>query len=198
GDDGVISVTVSGGTGSYQYSLDGTNFQDVSIFEGLAAGVYTVTVMDENECISTCTITLERNPCASVGDYVWDDFNDNGIQDPGEDPLEGVIVILTEVDNGNETEIRRDTTDALGAYLFDLVDPGTYKLSFELLPGYVFAKSNQGGDANLDSDADPVTGMTTLFTLGDNEVKLDMDAGMLEPRIELTATPDCIDDAPWL
>src|SRR5690606_13732425 len=128
----------------------------------------------------------------------WDDFNDNGIQDPGEDPLEGVIVILTEVDNGNETEIRRDTTDALGAYLFDLVDPGTYKLSFELLPGYVFAKSSQGGDANLDSDADPATGMTTLFTLGDNEVKLDMDAGMLEPRIELTATPDCIDDAPWL
>src|SRR5690606_39840151 len=41
-------------------------------------------------------------------------------------------------------------------------------------------------------------GVTESFVLGDNEQRLDIDAGMLVPRVEVTAVPDCIQDAPWL
>src|SRR5688572_22264194 len=48
-DDGRIEVVASGGTGSYQYSLDGGALQSSPIFENLSAAGYTVTVVD-NEC----------------------------------------------------------------------------------------------------------------------------------------------------
>ena len=44
--DGSLSVTVSGGTAPYQYSLNGVDFQAESTFTGLPAGDYQVTVLD--------------------------------------------------------------------------------------------------------------------------------------------------------
>lgn len=47
GEDGVLVVTeVMGGEGPYQYSIDGETFVGNTIFEGLLAGNYTVTIMD--------------------------------------------------------------------------------------------------------------------------------------------------------
>ena len=57
GGTGTINATASGGTGVYEYSLDGTNFQSSPTFT-VAAGTHTVTVRDESGCISTCDITL--------------------------------------------------------------------------------------------------------------------------------------------
>ncbi len=50
-----ITVTSSGGTGSLMYSIDGTNFQVDNVFSNLPNGEYTITVQDENGCISTTT-----------------------------------------------------------------------------------------------------------------------------------------------
>ncbi|MEQ8628817.1 T9SS type A sorting domain-containing protein [Ekhidna sp.] len=52
GSDGVISVNGSGGTGApIHYSIDGVNFSTNSIFSGLSAGNYTVTLYDTgNDC----------------------------------------------------------------------------------------------------------------------------------------------------
>lgn len=47
---GEISINGSGGTGTLQYSIDGTNFQTSGTFTGLAAGVYSITVKDDNDC----------------------------------------------------------------------------------------------------------------------------------------------------
>ncbi len=47
-DDGSVSVTATGGTAPYQYSIDGTNFQSVNTFENLAPAAYTVEVRDAN------------------------------------------------------------------------------------------------------------------------------------------------------
>ncbi len=51
---GSIMVAGNGGTGSLQYSLDGTNWQSSPVFSGLTNGDYIVTVRDAN----TCGITL--------------------------------------------------------------------------------------------------------------------------------------------
>ncbi|WP_192811663.1 SBBP repeat-containing protein [Pontibacter sp. BAB1700] len=61
-NDGRITVgNVTGGTGIYTYSINGIDFQESNVFNGLAAGPYTVTVMDENDCIITRSVTIGTN-----------------------------------------------------------------------------------------------------------------------------------------
>ncbi|AKQ46482.1 hypothetical protein TH63_13990 [Rufibacter radiotolerans] len=49
---------VTGGTAPYTYSKDGTNFQPSTIFSGLLAGTYTITVKDANGCTVTRQTTI--------------------------------------------------------------------------------------------------------------------------------------------
>lgn len=52
-ENGNIEITsTNGGVEPYLYSLDGENFSDVTNFDGLDAGVYTLTVQDANGCTS--------------------------------------------------------------------------------------------------------------------------------------------------
>ncbi|WP_211321233.1 Ig-like domain-containing protein, partial [Arcicella aurantiaca] len=55
---GQITLTASGGTTAYSYSIDGTNFQSSNTFTSLSAGAYTLTVKDANACLATTTVTL--------------------------------------------------------------------------------------------------------------------------------------------
>ncbi|HNP20377.1 MAG TPA: T9SS type A sorting domain-containing protein [Fulvivirga sp.] len=50
--DGASTITASGGTAPYEYSIDGTNFQSDNEMSGLSAGNYTVTIRDANSCTS--------------------------------------------------------------------------------------------------------------------------------------------------
>ncbi|MEP2278699.1 SprB repeat-containing protein, partial [Maribacter sp.] len=50
GSDGSIEIQADGGTGNYNYSINGVDFQPELIFDGLEANNYTVTVRDENLC----------------------------------------------------------------------------------------------------------------------------------------------------
>jgi hypothetical protein len=56
--NGSIIATGASGTAPYTYSLNGTVFQSSNIFNGLAAGFYTVTVKDDRGCISTTGINI--------------------------------------------------------------------------------------------------------------------------------------------
>jgi large repetitive protein len=56
--DGRLTVSASGGTGTLQYSIDGTNFQTGSVFNGLTAGSFTVTIKDANNCLITRPATV--------------------------------------------------------------------------------------------------------------------------------------------
>ncbi|MDC6367435.1 MULTISPECIES: T9SS type B sorting domain-containing protein [Flavobacteriaceae] len=48
-DNNIVEIFVYG-DGDYEYSLDGTNYQDVSIFENVEPGFVTVAVRDKNGC----------------------------------------------------------------------------------------------------------------------------------------------------
>jgi SprB repeat len=64
--DGSVAITATGGN-TYQYSLDGKNFQSSGTFSGLAAGNYTVTVKTENDCVGTANFTIgTTDPCAGI------------------------------------------------------------------------------------------------------------------------------------
>jgi hypothetical protein len=50
--DGVVVVSATGGTGSFQYSENGNTFVDVDEFEDLSVGNYTFYAQDENGCVA--------------------------------------------------------------------------------------------------------------------------------------------------
>lgn len=118
---------------------------------------------------------------ATVGDFVFEDDNYNGIQDTGEAGVEGVIVELYRV--GETDPIATDTTDEFGAYLFENVTPNeSYYLTFSNLPaGFEFTDAGEGEDEFMDSDVDPTTGLTTTFTPAPGANLEDIDAGIVDP-----------------
>ncbi len=56
-----ITVSASGGTGSFEYSTDGVNFQSENVLTVSANGIYTVTVRDENGCTATTEVIVAVN-----------------------------------------------------------------------------------------------------------------------------------------
>ena len=111
----------------------------------------------------------------SVGDRVWYDLDGNGIQDPNEPGVEGVIVELRQ---GN-TVIATTTTGPNGIYLFENVAPGLYSVVFRKPDGYDFSPARQGTDANLDSKVvDFATGATDIFLVIARSTIMNVDAGL--------------------
>ncbi len=65
-----------------------------------------------------------------ISGVVYEDRNDNGVQDVGEPVITGIRVELTGVDtNGNPVTRTPVATDVNGAYLFDQLPPGTYTVT---------------------------------------------------------------------
>ena len=122
---------------------------------------------------------------AAIGDRVWFDANRNGVQDAGEDGVQGVTVRLLDC-AGNV--LATTTTNLSGLYLFSGLMPGEYNIQFVLPSGYVFSPQNVGDDA-FDSDAN-ASGFTACTTLVSGETDRTWDAGiMLRQEGPGTGTP---------
>ena len=111
-----------------------------------------------------------------IGDLVWNDLDFDGIQDFGEPGISGVIVNLSFSDN---IPYRSTITDINGNYNFHYVLINKeYYIEFILPIGYEFSPQNQGNDDTIDSDANPITGKTDIFSLSVDEDNNTIDAGM--------------------
>jgi hypothetical protein len=64
--NGVAEILVTGGTGQYAYSLDGTGFQTSNVFDTLSAGIYVVTVHDANGCSDNFTFMVGENSNCNI------------------------------------------------------------------------------------------------------------------------------------
>jgi hypothetical protein len=124
------------------------------------------------------TISTPTPQPGTIGDFVWDDRNRDGVQDVGEPGLSGVLVQLLD---GAGNLIDSTSTDATGYYAFTGVSAGTYIVAFGSRTGYDFSPQNQGGDDAVDSDADRANGRTASFAFAAGETRLDLDAGMYRP-----------------
>lgn len=124
---------------------------------------------------------------ASIGDFVWNDLNRNGVQDEDENGIAGVTVELYEF--GGTTLIATTTTDENGFYQFTDLMLGQYQAKFILPSGYAFSSQDQGDNDEKDSDADPTTGQTACIILAGQE-DLKWDAGMYEliEKLEVSKT----------
>jgi len=88
---------------------------------------------------------------ASVGDFVWNDQDYDGVQQVGEPGLAGVTVTLQTC--GTNAVVATASTDATGLYTFSNLAPGCYHLVFANAPaGFVASLSRAGSDSSLDSD----------------------------------------------
>ncbi len=123
-----------------------------------------------------------------IGDTVWVDLNDSGVQDPGELGREGVTVELVE----SGAVVATTTTNALGRYVFGSLDAATYTVRFVAPTGFHFSLPSQGGDGSKDSDV-IAGGETGDIVLDAGETRLDIDAGLVPD-----GTAGEIGDFTWL
>ena len=127
-------------------------------------------------------------PLGSIGDFVWNDLNNNGQQDSGEPGVSGVTVrLLQQTTPGNYTVVSTTVTPASGNYLFPNLPAGTYVVEFDkttLPTNFSLTTANASGVSSaLDSDANSVTGRSGLITLvptdpGQRDI-LTIDAGVV-------------------
>jgi len=117
----------------------------------------------------------------SLGDFIWEDANANGIQDGTETGIAGVTVYLTDASSnrvlasGNPIST---TTDSSGAYSFSGLKPGSYGIEVVKPTGYVFSAKDQGSDDGFDSDVDRTTGKSAAVTLLSGQSTTNLDAGL--------------------
>jgi SdrD B-like domain/Secretion system C-terminal sorting domain len=149
---------------------------DPSQLDGLTIESWTLGVSNRNELKADAGLVSDK---AALGDKVFDDLNNNGIQDVGEPGVSGVAVTLYAADG--TTKIASAITDANGKYYFQNLDPATYVVGFSELPaGKSFTQQITPGDNgnNTNSDANIATGKTAPITLIAGENDLTIDAGI--------------------
>lgn len=121
---------------------------------------------------------------ASLGDFVWHDANANGVQDNGEQGIEGVQVNLLQADaNGscdNSSVFRTTPTGSNGEYNFTDLPPGKYCVEFNAPAGFALSPKDNSLDDSKDSDADPITGRTMTIILDAGENDTSWDAGVYQ------------------
>jgi len=128
----------------------------------------------------------------AIGNRTWLDENRNGIQDPGEPNVSGIIVNL--LSKESDEPLATTTSDENGEYNFTDLDPKvSYRVQFVIPEGaeLAFTTQNQGTDEE-DSDAELTDGITADFvTVEAGESNYSIDAGFYStaPTPTPTATP---------
>ena len=149
--------------------------------------------------------TATRTPTPiNVGNFVWDDLDQDGRQDAGEPGLAGITVQLW---NGTKTQMFGQTvTNASGNYTLIAPVPGDYRVRV-VLPTAADAfspKDNAAAGDTLDSDINPSgtsLGFTDIYNFGSNLISITtIDAGLIifrTPTPTRTPTPINVGNFVW-
>ena len=176
---GQFSVALDAGGQSSQpssYALP-TAYQSLQIsvtYTMAASTVSAATGVDVSRIIQgfqTAPVTT-----GSIGDFVWNDLNGNGIYDTNESAMSGVTVDLLDANGGS---FGVTTTDTTGHYLFSSLNAGTYQVQFVAPTLYSFTTQVAGSGTQTVSAANVATGRTGLITLSAGQNILVEDAGLV-------------------
>jgi protocatechuate 3,4-dioxygenase beta subunit len=104
---------------------------------------------------------------AMIGDFVWSDADNDGVQDPGEPGIEGVrveiykdgVLYTAAIDQNGDTGQGWTTTEVDGSYYFHNLEPGDYVIKVvdgtgTALESYTVTSGSQSEGSNT---SDPVT-----------------------------------------
>lgn len=66
GNNGSITLSGSGGTAAYTYNMNGGAYSGTTVYNNLAAGVYTMGVKDSKNCTTSITVTITTSTGPTV------------------------------------------------------------------------------------------------------------------------------------
>ncbi len=133
---------------------------------------------------------------ASIGDIVWKDGDNDGLQNEPSGGLNSLQVFLYKEDISG-TFVKVDSVwtyylngsgNPAGYYIFNVEQSGNYKVKFPM-PGSgiggAWATANVGGNDAIDNDADPLTGFSPTVALDVNgtgllKSNMTIDAGYIQ------------------
>ena len=154
-----------------------------------AGAVVTVTTEDNLTIDFGFTPDVVAQPLVAVGNFVWNDLNNNGILNAGigESGIDGVEVQLFQGTTISGSPFMTMTTAGGGFYLFDNLTPGDYVVH---IPASEFAASGplngyassapEGIDNTSDDNADE-NGQNTLGNGGISSTLINLTAGNEPP-----------------
>ena len=120
---------------------------------------------DDTDNQSNLTVDFGLFKLLRLGNLVWEDFNNNGVVDPGEPGIPGVEAILYQIGpdgikaTPDDVEINRVTTNQTGHYIF-----------IRMLPGEYYVKLNSGINgfsSSTGEGANKITGTGNFETAPD-------------------------------
>jgi hypothetical protein len=173
-DGAVLAVTSSGANGAYSFTglcagtykvvIDAADLPQyfsptVSEAPGSSpttdsnGSPATVVLSDDTKVDDTVDFGFAAPCMGRIGDRVWHDENQNGIQDAGEANMAGVTVRLRR--QSDNAVIQTEVTGADGRYLFSSVCPGYYAVEMVPPDGSQPAPTLQGADRSVDSNTNP-------------------------------------------
>ena len=204
GEPGLPGVTVELRRDGLLVDTTVTDADGTYLFEDLVPGDWTITVdtttlppglrptgdADGVATPDTSTTTLADaadldqdfayTGTSSIGDLVFDDRDADGVQGVDERGVPGVEVRLS-LASDPFNPIATTTTDADGGYLFENLRPADYIVTVVPPDGYRPSPVvDAGGDDALDSDIDPVSGVTATITLPADTADDTVDGGLVE------------------
>jgi hypothetical protein len=117
-------------------------------------------------------------PRYALGDRVWYDQDQDGIQDANEPGVSGITVELFDSPDCSGVAVASTTTDGTGFYQFTGLPAGDYCIAFSGIPmGWEISPQDQGADDTVDSDADGNAQITNILLTADDP---DEDMGIYE------------------
>ena len=124
-------------------------------------------------------VKIVGNTGGSIGDFVWEDLNENGIYDPGEPGLNGVTVELYSEDGVllDSSITSNNAKGDPGYYLFTGLEEGVYQVKFTPFGGH--SLTQEVSSLENGSKPNPNTGFTSFITLSRDQNILDIDAGVV-------------------
>jgi gliding motility-associated-like protein len=177
--DGIITAQVSGGNGSYTYSIDQLNYTSTQIFSALNENIYTISYKDDNGCTTSEIITLNNPSPININLITKEDISCYGSAD-------GSIDITATGGTQNTTlplynYSWTDTTIGFSSNTEDLLiinQPGTYRLTItdaNSCPSSVFIE-NISEPTEIEGNNNPPVSIT-CFGASDGIISLVANGG---------------------
>ena len=138
GADGAITVNIEGGTGTLAYSWSPGALPNSPSINGLAAGMYTLVVTDENDCTANFgPYQVIMNPITDTMDMITLTTSDNngfGVPCAGQQTGQITVAVMSTNVPGTLTlsgaSSETVAVDAQGIFVFDALFAGDYTVTY--------------------------------------------------------------------
>lgn len=145
---------------------------------------FIIRATDEKGCKAIHAVSVYiSNNLASIGDRLWHDTDQDGIQDVGEFGVGAGSTISLQ--NSSGTTLATTTTDSVGQFSFNNLSAGTYRLAYTRPAQWLWSPGNVGGateqnDSDVTSSPTANTGYTDYVTVASGQYYRDLDIGIYD------------------